>query len=121
MTETELTAVPYQPIHYNAAGVPDYAIPLTLQYQRLPSVWIGHCQETDTVGWGYTKEEVQEVLESNILLQLSELESISDLPAHLEQWGILPVPLETPPTANRPAPAGKGSIAAPEKPNIKRN
>ena len=120
LIEVGLT-VPYQPVHINAAGVPDYAIPLTLDYERQTTVWTGQCRETGTATYAETKQEVQEALEANVLLQLSELESLSDLPAHLEQWSIIPVPLETPPTASRPAPAGKGSIAAPEKPDIKRN
>ena len=120
LIEVGLT-VPYQPIHINAAGVRDYAIPLTLEYERLPSVWTGQCRETGTATFAETKQEVQEALEANVLLQLSELESLSDLPAHLEQWGIVPVPLDPPPTADSPAPAGKGSIAAPLKKNPERN
>ena len=120
LIEVGLT-VPYQPLHINAAGVPDYAIPLTLEYERQTSVWTGQCRETGTATFAETKQEVQEALEANVLLQLSELESISDLPAHLEQWGIVPLPLADPPPTDKPAPAGKGSIAAPEKSRPERN
>lgn len=109
---------PYQPIHRNAAGQPDYAIPLTLECrQEAENLWSGLCPETGTVAVAASANAVQAELESNVLLQLSELEALSDLPAHLEQWGIVPIPLAA--AAADPAgkliPAGKGTIEAPAK------
>ena len=103
--------VPYQPIRKDAAGVPDYALPLTLECrQETDDCWTGECRETGTATFAATADQVLAELAANVLLQLSELEAMGQLPASLEKWGIAPLPLRE---SASPAPAGPGSIAAP--------
>lgn len=90
-------------VHINCFGSPDYCIPLTLELRQEAGWWTGHCRETGTAAFTNTRAQVREELESNILLQLSELESLSDLPGHLAEWGIIPIPLNS---ASPAAPAG---------------
>lgn len=100
MTET------FTPLHINYYGHPDYTIPLTLEYRQEAGWWLGQCKETGDGAFVETLEITREELESNILHQLSELESLGHLPRCLQQWGIPPSPY---PPADPPRRPGRPS------------
>lgn len=111
----------FHPIHINSFGSPDYCIPLTLEYRQEAGWWTGHCRVTGAAAYAKSRAQAREELESNILLQLSELESLSDLPGHLAQWGIVTIPLNNDGSAATAGPAEfrHGVVIAPREMPVK--